>query len=106
MTYLLWFTIFVWLPLFVFWIFNFELLRRFKKTLIFCVFWALVFSVPWDIWAVRTKIWVFPPENNLGILIGGLPLEEYLFIIFVTLWVSTITLILREKFRCWWEENA
>lgn len=95
--YLIWLSIFVWIPTLLLWTTNFNILRRYKKTLILCIFAALVFSIPWDYWATGTKIWIFPKETNLGILFGGLPLEEYLFIIFVTLEISTITLIVKNK---------
>jgi len=97
-TYLTWLLIFVWLPTLLLWITNFHTLRLYTKTLSLCIFFALVFSTPWDYWAIKTKIWVFPQDTNLGIWFGGLPLEEYLFIIFVTFEVSTLTLVLKHKF--------
>jgi len=63
------------------------------------MFWAVVFSAPWDFWAVQTQIWIFPEETNVGLLLGGVPIEEYLFYTFVTALVSTITLILKSRFR-------
>lgn len=42
--YLLWLAIFVWVPTLVLWLTNFDLLKRYKKTLGFCIFWALVFT--------------------------------------------------------------
>ncbi len=98
-TYIGWLALFVWLPLLTLWVLYFQTLRRYKRTMIFCVFWALVFSVPWDWWAIRTRIWIFPPDTNVGIWVGGIPLEEYLFIIFVTALISTITLVLRDRAR-------
>lgn len=38
-------------------------------------------------------------DTNLGIWFGGLPLEEYLFIILVTFEVSTLTLVLKHKMK-------
>ena len=95
--YLAWLLIFVWIPTLLLWITNFDILHRYKKTLSFCIFWALIFSVPWDYWAIKTEIWVFPQDTNLGIWFSGLPLEEYLFISFVTLEVSTLTLVLKHR---------
>ena len=97
--YIKWLLIFVWLPTLILWITNFHFLKRYKRTLLFCIFWALVFSVPWDYWAIRTKIWVFPKDTNLGFLVSGLPFEEYLFIIFVTFEISTLTLVLKHNFK-------
>ncbi len=98
-TYLLWLAIFVWLPTLFLWLTNFDVLKRYKKTLGFCIFWALAFSVPWDILAIKTQIWSFPVEANIGLWFGGLPLEEYFFIVFVTFMVSTLALVLKNKFK-------
>ena len=98
MVYIYWLTIFVWLPLIILWALNWKYLSQYKKTFLYCVIWALIFSIPWDIWAIRTDIWRFPADTNIGVLIGGLPLEEYFFMIFVTMLVSTVVLLLRKFF--------
>jgi lycopene cyclase domain-containing protein len=97
MTYIYWLSIFVWFPLIILWAANWKYLWQYKNTFLYCIIWALIFSIPWDIWAVRTKIWIFPEDTNIGAWIGGLPLEEYLFMIFVTMLISTITLLLRRR---------
>ena len=98
MAYIYWLSIFVWLPLLILWVVNWKYLSRYKKTFLYCIEWALLFSIPWDIWAVKVQIWLFPQDTNIGLWIGGLPLEEYFFIIFVTMLISTIVLLLRRKF--------
>jgi lycopene cyclase domain-containing protein len=97
--YLIWLAIFVWIPIFGLWAYKPKLMWRHRKTLGLCIFWALVFSVPWDIWSVRANVWVFPPDTNIGIIIGGLPLEEYLFFIFAALFVASLTLVLKDKIK-------
>ena len=97
MAYIYWLIIFVWLPIIVLWAINWKYLSQYKKTFLYCIIWALIFSIPWDIWAVQTQIWLFPQDTNIGFWIGGLPLEEYLFMIFVTLLISTIALLLRKR---------
>ena len=72
---------------------------QYKRVFIYCIIWSLVFSIPWDIWAVRTQIWHFPSDTNIGLWIGGLPLEEYFFMIFVTLLVSTVVLLIRKSIK-------
>jgi lycopene cyclase domain-containing protein len=81
------------------WAFNFEYLRRYKKTFLLSIFCALVFSIPWDLWAVRSQIWSFPENTNLGFIIADLPLEEYLFIIFVTFEISSFALLLKKRYK-------
>ena len=97
MAYLLWLTLFVWIPLALMWLVEWRYLWRFRRVFLKFIGWALLFSVPWDFWAIQSKIWLFPPDTNVGVWIGGLPLEEYLFIIFVTLLVSTATIVVRKR---------
>ena len=97
MAYLHWLIIFVWLPLVILWTANWKYLARYKKTFLSCIGWALAFSIPWDLWAVQAQIWLFPQDTNIGLGIGGLPLEEYLFMIFVTMLISTITLLIKRR---------
>lgn len=97
MNYLLWLTFFVWIPQLILIATNAKILWKYKGTLTLCIFWAMIFSVPWDWWATRTKIWLFPSDANIGVWFGGLPLEEYLFIVFVTLLISSITVICRTQ---------
>lgn len=96
MNYVWWLTCFVWVPEILLVATNFNILIRYWRTMLFCIFWALVFSVPWDLWAIRSHIWLFPPHANIGLWIG-LPLEEYFFIIFVTLLISSAIIVLQER---------
>lgn len=95
--YILWLAIFIVAPTITMWVLFPFIIKKYRKVLLLCALWALVFSIPWDLWAVYTKIWYFPPENILGIWLCGLPLEEYLFIVLVTVLVSTFTLVLKYK---------
>ena len=95
MTYLFWLLVFLWGPQLVLFLFYGPMLWRYRKTLILCMISALIFSVPWDWWAISSGTWMFPAGGNLGVRIGASPLEEYLFIIFATLFMSSITLVLR-----------
>ncbi len=98
MGYIYWLLIFVWLPLVILWLFNWKYLLQYKKIFLYCTIWALIFSVPWDIWATQSQIWKFPAGSHIGLTIGSLPIEEYLFIIFVTIFISTLVLVLRKHF--------
>jgi len=96
-TYLLWLAIFVWVPEVIL-CFKFrDLFRRYQKTFIFAVLGCIAFAWPWDYIVIRDGTWFFPPENILGLTVGGIPLEEHLFIIFVGLLVTMVTLILRRR---------
>lgn len=99
MEYIFWLAIFVWLPIIILWAMNWEYLLKYKRTFLYCIIWAFIFSIPWDIWAVRADIWHFPSDTNIGVLIGGLPLEEYFFMAFVTILISTVVLLLKKYFE-------
>lgn len=97
MAYLFWLAIFVWLPLAVLWATHWSYLSRYWRTFLYCALAALIFSIPWDLWAVEMQIWFFPAATHLGPTLLGLPMEEYLFMVFVTLLVATFALVARKR---------
>lgn len=95
MSYIVWLGLFVWLPTVFLWIHYHHILKKYKRTIVYAIFFALLFVIPWDTLAVGDAIWIFPKGGTLGIYIGVLPLEEYLFIATVTLFVSSMTLVFK-----------
>ena len=91
--------IFMWAPTTVLILLNRQLFLRYKKTLLYSIIAALIFAIPWDIYAVRTGIWYFPDGGNIGLSILGLPLEEYLFMTTSTLGFAFLTIFLKYKFK-------
>jgi len=63
MSYPLWLIFFLFIPSAILWFFYFKLLRRYWKTFLYAIFFALVFSIPWDTFAVKNNIWFFPKEG-------------------------------------------
>jgi lycopene cyclase domain-containing protein len=59
---------------------------------------ALVYTSPWDNYLVATKVWFYDPRAVLNIILGYLPLEEYLFIILQTLLVGLFAVWLWRRF--------
>jgi len=57
-----------------------------------------IVGVVWDTFAIWRHHWVFP-SGNLGIVIGLMPLEEYLFILIVPYFVLTLYKLMDSKFR-------
>ena len=57
----------------------------------------LVVGVAWDSFSIYRGIWTFPGTGTLGILIGLMPLEEYLFILILPLWILTLYRVLAPK---------
>ncbi len=97
MEYVIWLTIFIILPTVFLWVLNWKYLTQYWKPVIYCAIWALIFSIPWDIWAVYADIWRFHEGTNIGLPILGLPIEEYLFMILVTAQISTVVLLIRKR---------
>ncbi len=54
---------------------------------------VVVFTFPWDTWAVKRGVWDFP-DDRLITRIGVLPVEEIFFFVIQTLHVSMLTLAL------------
>ncbi|MCK4996499.1 MAG: lycopene cyclase domain-containing protein [Thermoplasmatales archaeon] len=59
------------------------------KNLAVALFILFIVGIIWDQVSVRLGIWSFSQDKILGNLFG-VPIEEYLFIIFVPLFVITI----------------
>lgn len=95
LTYLLWLTAFLFVPslLLLRW-------RRWfwpqRRALGWVLLGALVGGWAWDWASVNLSIWYFAPQNILGRWIGGLPVEEWLWIVGVTLMFSLLTIVLIE----------
>ena len=66
--------------------------ERFLITLIF-----FVIGVAWDSISTIEKTWIYPGNGLVGIWIGVLPLEEYLFSLIVPFWILTVYKVLEAK---------
>lgn len=42
-----------------------------------------IFFIAWDIWFTSRGVWWFDTQYTVGVILGGLPLEECLFFIFI-----------------------
>lgn len=51
----------------------------------------------WDTFAVWRGHWAFPPGNTLGITIGLLPVEEYLFFLIVPYFGLTLYKVIQSR---------
>jgi lycopene cyclase domain-containing protein len=49
---------------------------------------ALLYTTPWDNHLVATGVWYYDPQRVTGILLGYVPLEEYIFFVLETLLVG------------------
>src|SRR5215510_12410235 len=97
-SYPVWLLLFLTLPLAFIGIFKFQTLMKYKWVLILTTLGCLIVSVPWDILSVNDHIWYFSKPHIFGIWLWGLPIEEYLYILFVGLLSSSVTILLWERY--------
>ena len=58
---------------------------------------AILYTTPWDNYLVATQVWWYDPSLVLGVTIGWVPLEEYLFFLLQPILGGLILLL---SFRC------
>lgn len=54
---------------------------------------SLLIGIVWDFIAINFGVWYFPAETNLGLIIFGIPIEEFLFFSLISVWMSMLTVI-------------
>ena len=60
---------------------------------------AVIYTTPWDNYLVATGVWWYDPSLVSGIVLGWVPLEEYLFFILQTALTSTWLLYLARRMK-------
>ena len=94
-TYLLWLLLFLGVPLLVLLRWRTALWRQ-RRALGWTLLGSLVGGWAWDGFAVRFNHWTYDPAHLAGIWWIGLPLEEWLWIVGVTLLFGGITVVVIE----------
>jgi len=61
---------------------------------------ALVYTTPWDNYLVATRVWEYNPALVAGIVLGWVPLEEYLFFVLQPVLTGLWTLYLTRHLAC------
>jgi len=95
-TYLFWLFCFIGIPLLVLLRWRHHLWQQ-RRALAWTVVGSLVGGWLWDALAVRIGLWHYDPARIAGVWFIGLPLEEWLWIVGVTLLFGGITIILAER---------
>ena len=68
--------------------------ERIIATLTFFIIWVI-----WDTYATYKGHWTFHGNGLIGIKIGLLPLEEYLFILILPFWIITLYKLIDKKIK-------
>jgi lycopene cyclase domain-containing protein len=67
---------------------------------------ALVYTTPWDNYLVATRVWWYNPKLVMGIMLGWVPLEEYLFFVLQPLMIGLWLLLLARRLSIPSENNG
>lgn len=71
-----------------------RLTRRYLTSVAALATVAFVYTTPWDNAIVALGVWTYNPSLIVGLIIGVVPLEEYLFYFLQTILTSLILLAL------------
>lgn len=86
MSYSLFLIVFVCLPLAVLvYLTRGQVTRRTVLGLLVIMLAAVIYTTPWDNFLVANRVWYYDPQLVLNVILGYVPLEEYLFFILQTL---------------------
>lgn len=80
--YIRWLTAFVWIPEIIDITIYRDIIKHHWRIFPATTVVATSIAIPWDYFAIKENLWYFP-GNILGIWFLGMPLEEYLFFIFL-----------------------
>jgi lycopene cyclase domain-containing protein len=58
---------------------------------------AVTYTTPWDNYLVATRVWWYDPTRVLGVTLGWVPVEEYLFFILQTLFTGLFLFALARR---------
>lgn len=67
------------------------------KMLAILVAVALIYTTPWDNYLVATGVWWYDPHRVAGIVLGWVPLEEYVFFVLQPIMVGLWLLLLAKR---------
>src|SRR5262245_41393585 len=99
LTYITWLALCIGLPLLILAVVAGRALWRQRRALAWTLLGAFAGGWAWDAVAVRLGAWYYDPRNILGWWISGLPLEEWLWIVGVTLLFGCITVVIAERVK-------
>ncbi|KAK0306248.1 hypothetical protein LTR82_016463 [Friedmanniomyces endolithicus] len=68
--------------------------RRDLYKIVFLVSIAVLSTIPWDSYLIRTNIWSYPPDGVIGLKILDIPIEEVFFFVIQTYNTSLLYLLL------------
>lgn len=92
--YIRWLIAFVWIPEIISVSIYRDVFVKHWRIFPAVIIITLVIGIPWDYFGIKQGVWFFP--GIIGIWIFGIPLEEYLFFVFLAILGALTTLIFYE----------
>ncbi|MBW2972623.1 lycopene cyclase domain-containing protein [Candidatus Woesearchaeota archaeon] len=86
------------ITIFLEWQYKVHLYHSRKERLIITAVFFVV-GVAWDTFAIFRGHWEFPGTGMIGVKIGLMPLEEYLFMLIIPFFIITVYKVLDKKVR-------
>ena len=99
LTYLIWLTLFIALPLALLWLLWPLLFWGQRRALAWTPLGSLFGGWAWDGVAIQARVWYYDAANIAGVWFLGMPLEEWLWITGVTLMFGSLTVVWMERGR-------
>ena len=96
-TYLIWLAIFIGLPVGFLWLRWPREIWGQRRALGWTVAGSMVGGWLWDGIAIQAGVWYYDPANIAGMWLLDMPLEEWLWIVGVTLLFGSLTIVLMER---------
>jgi lycopene cyclase domain-containing protein len=96
-TYLIWLALFIGLPVAFLWWRWPQAIWRQRRALGWTVLGSLVGGWLWDFAAIEVGVWYYDPAYIAGVWLLGMPLEEWLWIVGVTLLFGSVTVVWMER---------
>ena len=92
MTYPLFLMIYLVIPILILgvWLRREWLKAWWLRAAAFTIVIALVYTTPWDNYLVATQVWYYDPARVWNIILGWVPLEEYMFFVLQTIFTGLI----------------
>lgn len=98
MEYLIILSLFFISAIFLEWNYKIHLYHSRKERIIITLS-LLIVGTAWDHYAIYRGHWTFLGTGLIGIKIGLMPLEEYLFCLIVPFWILTVYKVLDKKIK-------
>jgi len=86
------------ITIFLEWFYKVELYHSRKERLIITGLFFII-GILWDTFAIARGHWEFPGKGLLGIQIGLMPLEEYVFILIIPFFILTVYKVLDKRIK-------